>query len=129
MSALGVGDDSHVVICDDSPHATSARAWFVLRHFGFDNASILDGGIGNWRAEGRPLEAGPAERAGGGLSPVPERRDVRTLADVRANLDSKAELVVDARGPARFREKRRKPGPASRPAIYPARSTCPMASC
>src|SRR3546814_10049297 len=91
MSALGVGDDSHVVICDDSPHATSARAWFVLRHFGFDNASILDGGIGNWRAEGRPLEAGPAERAGGGLSPVPERRDVRTLADVRANLDRSEE--------------------------------------
>src|SRR3546814_328990 len=113
--ALGVGDDSHVVNCDDSPHATAARAWFGLRHFGFDNASILDGGIGNWRAEGRPLEAGPAERAGGGLSPVPERRDVRTLADVRANLDSKAELVVDARGPARFsgEEAETRPGLAS----------------
>lgn len=115
MSELGVGDDSHVVICDDSPHATAARAWFVLRHFGFDNASILDGGIGKWRAEGRALEAVPAERAGGGLSPVPERQDVRTLADVRANLDSKAELVVDARGPARFsgEEAETRPGLAS----------------
>src|SRR3546814_13442664 len=97
------------------PYTTLFRSWFLLRHFGFDNASILDGGIGNWRAEGRPLEAGPAERAGGGLSPVPERRDVRTLADVRANLDSKAELVVDARGPARFsgEEAETRPGLAS----------------
>src|SRR3546814_17274224 len=101
MSALGVGDASHVVICADSPHATSARAWFVLRHFGFDNASILDAGIGNWRAEGRPLETGPAERAGGGLSPVPERRDVRPLADVRAQQASKEELGIDEPGPAR----------------------------
>src|SRR3546814_6313184 len=32
VSALGIGADSRIVLYDNSPHITSARAWFVLRH-------------------------------------------------------------------------------------------------
>lgn len=115
VSALGVGDRSHVVLYDDAPHVTSARAWFVPRHFGLANVSILDGGLRKWQAEGRVLEKGHSHRPGQALSVRAERRDVRTLADVMTNLASKVEQVVDARGAARFsgEEPETRPGLAS----------------
>ena len=102
LSSLGVGNDSHVILYDNSPHVTSARAWFMLRHFGFDNVSLLDGGLAKWRAEKRVLEKGHFRKAPQRLTLGKKRKDVRTLADVKANLASKGEQLVDARGPARF---------------------------
>ena len=60
MAALGITPESRVVLYDNSPHHTSCRAWWVLGRFGVA-AALLDGGIGKWKAEGRPLESGPAK--------------------------------------------------------------------
>ena len=64
MEALGVNTGDRLVIYDDSAVKTSARAWFIARMHGAE-AAILDGGLGKWRAEGRPLEAGMPEAARG----------------------------------------------------------------
>jgi len=55
MGALGVGDDSRVVLYDASYSAWAARVWWMLRWIGFDHAAILDGGLNTWIAEERPL--------------------------------------------------------------------------
>lgn len=102
MAGLGIGDDCRIVLYDSTSHRTSARAWWMFRTFGKDQVAILDGGIGKWQAEGRPLETGHM---------TPDRRDftarkdegrVRDLRQMQANLDSGAEQVVDARGTKRF---------------------------
>jgi thiosulfate/3-mercaptopyruvate sulfurtransferase len=76
MAAIGASDGEQVVIYDDSAVKTSARAWFILRLHGWRDVAILDGGLGKWRAEGRPLEAQapPLPLAGGALddSPLPQ---------------------------------------------------------
>ena len=59
MGALGVGDDTRVVIYDTSNSAWAARVWWMLRWIGFDNAALLDGGLHAWKAEGGELESGP----------------------------------------------------------------------
>jgi thiosulfate/3-mercaptopyruvate sulfurtransferase len=102
LRALGVGDGDRVVLYDDSPWHTAARAWFVLRTFGVVNVAILDGGIAKWRAEGRPLETDGAPPQGRHLTPQPDFGAVRDLAAMQANLDSGAEQVIDARSAARF---------------------------
>lgn len=102
MSALGVPTAARVVAYDDSYVKTAARAWFILRMHGVTQVAVLDGGLGKWRAESRLLESGqptiaPAEHlpsAGPGM--------VRFKADMLANLASRAEQVVDARGAKRF---------------------------
>jgi len=38
----------------------ATRFWWMLQSLGFDNASVLDGGLDKWKAEGRALETGPA---------------------------------------------------------------------
>ncbi len=52
---LGIGDGSRVILYDGGYNAWAARVWWMLKRNGFDNASVLDGGIIKWRHEGRPL--------------------------------------------------------------------------
>jgi thiosulfate/3-mercaptopyruvate sulfurtransferase len=54
MAALGVADESRVVLYDRSNHAWAARVWWMLRYCGFDRAAVLDGGWNKWSAEGMP---------------------------------------------------------------------------
>lgn len=101
VGALGVGDGDRVLLYDDSPHHTAARAWWMFRSFGIA-ASLLDGGLAKWRAEGRPLEHGPARPAPRTLTARFDPAGVRTLDQVKANLASRAEQLVDARSASRF---------------------------
>src|SRR3712207_7501807 len=47
------GRDERIILYDNSPLRTSARGWFMLRHFGAERVAILDGGLQKWLAEGR----------------------------------------------------------------------------
>jgi thiosulfate/3-mercaptopyruvate sulfurtransferase len=44
MGRLGVGNDTHLVLYAGVAH-WAARLWWMLRHYGFDNAGLLDGGL------------------------------------------------------------------------------------
>jgi thiosulfate/3-mercaptopyruvate sulfurtransferase len=102
MQALGVNHGDRVVIYDDSAVKTSARAWFIARMHGIKDMAILDGGLGKWRAEGRPLESGVGEAARGNFTASRGRGTVRFKSDMLVNLGTPREQVLDARGRARF---------------------------
>ncbi len=103
MAALGIAPAAPVVLYDDSAIRSSARAWFIFKLFGHENVAILDGGLAKWRAEGRPVEQGAGPDPEPAVYPVPERRrDVRSKADMLANIDGQSEQAVDARDAARF---------------------------
>ena len=101
MRALGVNAGDRVVVYDDSAVRTAARAWFIARMHGAQVA-ILDGGLGKWRAEGRPLESGETEAASGDFTSSGGPGTVRLKVEMLANLGAHREQVVDARGRARF---------------------------
>ena len=48
--------------------------WWLLRTFGFDGASVLNGGWQKWSREGRPVETGPAKPYPPGHFVVREQR-------------------------------------------------------
>ena len=102
MQSLGLGDGSRIVLYDDSAVKTSARAWFMLKMFGAHDVALLDGGIAKWKAEGRPIAQGKEQLRHRHFTAWQDDSSVRTKADVLANLHSKAEQVVDARGAARW---------------------------
>ena len=101
LGSLGVSNDTRVVLYDDSAVKTSARAWFVLRIYGVDVA-ILDGGLGKWRAEDRPLESRPVDAAPDNFSASQGTGSVASRSDVLANIDTGERLVLDARDAKRF---------------------------
>lgn len=103
MQSLGLGDGSRIVLYDNSPLKTAARAWWMLTVvFGAHGVAILDGGLAKWKAEARPVEAGREKLRHRHFTVWRDDAGVRTLDQMKANLDSKAEQIVDARGAARF---------------------------
>ena len=102
MQTLGLGDGSRIVLYDDSAIHSAARAWFMLRLFGAQNVAILDGGLGKWMAEGRAVESGVKQLRHRHYTAWQAADRLRDKAQIMANIASKAEQVVDARGAARF---------------------------
>ncbi len=104
VGALGVGNDSFCVFYDQKGLASAARGWWMMGLFGHDRAAVLDGGLPKWVREGRPVESGdPATPAPATFLPAYRPARLRGVGDLMANLDSKAELVLDARAGNRFR--------------------------
>lgn len=101
MGELGVGDGSTVVLYDDSALHSAARLWFLFRLFGKD-VCVLDGGLSKWKAEGRPEEQGTHEWTPASFTANSHAALLRDKAQMVANVASRAEQVVDARGAARF---------------------------
>ena len=62
MEKLGLDDGMRFIIYDASGLLGAARVWWTLRVFGARDVKILEGGLPQWRAEGRRLETG-ASRA------------------------------------------------------------------
>jgi thiosulfate/3-mercaptopyruvate sulfurtransferase len=103
MQSLGLGDGSRIVLYDNSPLKTSARAWWMLTVvFGAHGVAILDGGLAKWKSEGRDVAAGKEKLRHRHFTVWRDDTGVRTLDQMLANIDSKAEQVVDARSNARF---------------------------
>ncbi|WP_379547751.1 sulfurtransferase [Qipengyuania sp. DSG2-2] len=103
LSTLGAGPDTHIVLYDDSDLRSACRAWYLLTVHGVDNVSVLDGGLGKWRAEGRPVEKGDA------VAPIAapqtlgaDRAFIRSKAEMLDNVSTHQEQVVDARDAGRF---------------------------
>ncbi len=98
---LGIGADSHVIVYDAG--YVSARVWWMFRLFGHEKISILDGGLRKWRAEGRPLAAGPGPTPDRTSFPVRKAADrVVSLAEVRQAVVSGETTILDARTAAKF---------------------------
>lgn len=95
MGALGVGDDSRVVLYDTNFTAWAARVWWMLRWVGFDRAAILDGGLGAWAAEGRPLSLEPVTRPAKRLTPKPRPELVADHDEVLAGIDDDTVILID----------------------------------
>ena len=47
--ALGVNQDSIIVVYDTKGIYSSARVWWLFKTFGFDNVAVLDGGLPEWK--------------------------------------------------------------------------------
>jgi thiosulfate/3-mercaptopyruvate sulfurtransferase len=103
MGALGVADDSRVVLYDGFMSAWAARVWWMLRWVGFDRAGVLDGGLQAWTAEGRPVSAEPATRAAKHLTPTVRPELIADRDEVFAAIDDGAVRLIDAMPEDHFR--------------------------
>lgn len=55
VGALGIDNDTTVVVCDVPSQRMGMVAWTFL-YYGHSDIRILDGGVTKWMAEGRPLD-------------------------------------------------------------------------
>lgn len=103
MGALGVGDDSRVVLYDAMYSAWAARVWWMLRWVGFDRTALLDGGLKTWTAESRPLSTEPASRPAKHLTPAPRPELIADQDEVLASIDDDTVCLIDTLPEAFYR--------------------------
>jgi thiosulfate/3-mercaptopyruvate sulfurtransferase len=126
MGALGLGETDAIVVYDTVGLRSSPRVWWMLKAMGARDVRVLDGGLPKWRAEGRPMESGPAR------APTPARfharLDPNAVADVEAVRRALAagDPVVDARSADRFRGAAPEPRPGLRAGHMPGALNLPF---
>jgi thiosulfate/3-mercaptopyruvate sulfurtransferase len=103
MGALGVGDDSRVVLYDASGSAWAARVWWMLRWVGFDRAALLDGGLEAWTAEGRLVSTELPDRPAKTLTPAPRPELIADRDEVMAAIEDDSVVIVDVLPEAHYR--------------------------
>lgn len=101
FAALGISDDSIVVLYDDYHHMLAGRVWWAMRHLGFNNVRVLNGGWSHWSAQGGARSTEPSEPAGGGSFVPVANGDLRTtVTELLAEKGSST--LVDARSAAGY---------------------------
>lgn len=105
LSNLGITENSHIVVYDDkSGSNAAARAWWMLRSFGFDNVQVLDGGI--QAAEKNNIEFSSGEETFE-KAPLIKKENwnlpVSSLEEVENELENNSSTVIDVRDAYRYR--------------------------
>jgi thiosulfate/3-mercaptopyruvate sulfurtransferase len=92
VGALGIDNETTVVVYDSLVGQWAARVWWLFRAFGYDRVAVLDGGLTKWRTEDRPLDIGhPAH-------PAPQTTFAFTGAERPELWVDKAEVEAVVRG-------------------------------
>jgi len=125
MRRLGLGDGNLIVVYDGAGIYSAPRAWWMLRAMGHEDVAVLDGGLPKWRRESRPLEDLAPRPHPRHFTPRPNNGLSRNFDQMIANLQSRAEQVVDARGAARFRGEEAEPRAGVEPGHIPGSSNVP----
>ena len=102
VGAMGISHKHRIVVYDVYGLQSAARTWWMFRVFGHSNVAVLHGGLPAWEAAGHSTESGPTQRSSAAFAAVLNAGLVRSVEDILTNVDSRAELVMDARAAGRF---------------------------
>jgi thiosulfate/3-mercaptopyruvate sulfurtransferase len=123
IGRLGVGDSSHVVAYAQDAPMWATRLWWLLRYFGHDDTSVLDGGLPAWTAAGGRVESGESTYPPALFTARPRPELLASLAEVREITGNGSACLVNALSPAAFRGEG--PGAYSRPGRIPGSINVP----
>ncbi|QRA44051.1 MULTISPECIES: sulfurtransferase [Chryseobacterium] len=105
LSNLGIASNSHLVVYDDKNASNAAaRAWWMLRSFGFKNVQVLDGGM--QAAEKAGLEFASGEEIFEKASLIKKDHwsfPVSSLEVVENELENDSSTVIDVRDAYRYK--------------------------
>lgn len=126
IGGLGIANTDRVVVYDGSgTNLSAARVWWMLRVAGHDAVSVLDGGIGKWRAEGRRLESGESARPTRSFRVQWRPELVRSLPEVEHIVGNRSAQLLDARSSGRFSGIEPEPRPGIRSGHIPGARSLP----
>ncbi|MFD1255069.1 3-mercaptopyruvate sulfurtransferase [Devosia equisanguinis] len=102
VGALGISDQSTIIVYDEIGLLSAPRVWWTLRTFGAKTVYMLEGGGPKWRAERRPIQAGLVARAPARFDTSFDASRVADFIRVRDRSRDGAAQIIDARPAPRF---------------------------
>lgn len=101
--ALGIGDGARVVVYDQLQGFWATRFWWHLRLEGFDDVTVLDGGLAAWKAAGQPVTDTVESATPRIFKGVRRPELLRSTREVAAALDDPSTVLVNVLDPATYR--------------------------
>ena len=119
VGSMGISNKDRVVVYDGMGLQSAARVWWEFRAFGHDNVALLNGGLPKWTAEGRPLETDVPAPAPATFNAALNPALVRSVEQLLANTETRAEQVLDVRPRGRYDGTDAEPRPGVRSGHIP----------
>jgi len=101
--ALGINDDSAIIVTDDKGIYSSARVWWLFKAFGYNNVAVLNGGFPAWVNAGHSTETMTLyEGEIGNFTANLQPNKMRFFDDIKTVTEHKTHTIIDARSAGRF---------------------------
>jgi thiosulfate/3-mercaptopyruvate sulfurtransferase len=125
ISALGIGDNTAIVIYEQVGVFSAPRAWWMLKTCGAQNVSLLDGGLSAWIEAGLPTESGEVSRAPATFHAKLDQNAVKDFSQVQQMIAAHAQ-ILDARSAGRFTGAQPEPRPGISSGHMPGATSIPF---
>ena len=126
VQALGINNDSVVVVYDNQGIYSAPRAWWTFKVMGFEHVYVLDGGLPQWIKEGRNTASEYITTTALGNATA---KEVKGLAcdsgEVLSAINTDA-AILDARAEMRFLGKAPEPREGVRSGHIPSSKNLPF---
>ncbi len=103
LGALGIDNESEVVVYDADGGMFGARLWWLLRYAGLARVQVLDGGFAAWEGAGLPVTHELPEVVSVTFTPQLHSEMTVSMDEIKAKLGDRRTLLIDARAPERYR--------------------------
>jgi thiosulfate/3-mercaptopyruvate sulfurtransferase len=126
--ALGINQDSAIVVYDELGIYASPRVWFMFKSMGFDNIAVLDGGLPEWKAKNYETE-GKTKYSGvaGDFQGKDKLHLFKNYKGMLSAMENISNTILDARSEARFTGKVPEPRAGLRSGQIPNSQNLPYA--
>lgn len=100
---LGINTTTKIVVYDSLGIYSSPRGWWLFQIMGHENVWVLDGGLPAWVQANLPVEKNETKTyPKGDFKSYFNPTMLKNTADVLANINTQAALLIDARSNDRF---------------------------
>ncbi len=103
LRAMGIDDDTWVVLYDSARLSYAARAWWLLRYLGHDRTLLLNGGWQAWTGMHYPITKELPQTTSGNFIPVVQSDWTVDINNVRAAINTPGNVLIDSRETVRYR--------------------------
>jgi thiosulfate/3-mercaptopyruvate sulfurtransferase len=98
----GITREIQIVIYDDFGGDQATRLFWALEFLGHPRVSVLQGGFALWQHERRPVSRDTPAVTAARYQASPDPTRLADLASVKAHLDNRSVMLLDARSPEEF---------------------------
>lgn len=102
MGALGISNNTTVIIYDNAASMFACRLRWALRYYGHEKVFILDGGWDKWLAEGRPVSDDKPQVDTAEFVPRVNARLKATAKEIMTGIEAGNMQLIDVRSPAEY---------------------------
>jgi thiosulfate/3-mercaptopyruvate sulfurtransferase len=102
MGRLGISNDTHVVVLGGEGNPFVAGTFWLMKYFGHEKVSMLDGGVKKWMGEKKATTGDATKVKAAKYSATPDSSLYANADDVLKNINNKKAAIVDTRNAGEY---------------------------